>query len=195
MKIVKYIVTFLIGFVFACLILMFLPGPEAIIILPQTSGYKPDIKPESPTDDAAPLVAVGLLTPKKSVMDSAPKNPKTNIPSVPEHNMPPPKEVGPPMAPDKPMPGPAPAAPMSSDMSAVPPSTPQPKSMPAPQTPDVNAPQPSQPASGMSAPIVPGGPTTPAPSASVNMPALSSTASASTSASAPVAPVPLMGAK
>lgn len=157
---------------------MILPGPDAVIIMPQTSGYKPDIKPEGSTDDsAAPLVAVGLLTPKKSVMDSAPKNPKTNIPNVPEHNMPPPMEVAPPMSPDKPMPGPAPAAPASTDMSSVPASRPQPKTMPTPQAPDMSAPQPSPPASGTSAPLVPGGQTTTAASASVNMPALSSSAS------------------
>ena len=156
---------------------MLLPGPDAIIIVPQTSGYKPDIKPEGSTDDSsAPLVAVGLLTPKKSVMDSAPKNPNTNIPNVPEHNMPPPMEIAPPMSPDKPMSGPAPAAPASTDMSPVPPSTPQPKSMPSPQAPDMSAPQPSPPASATSAPLVPGGPTTPAASSSVNMPALSSSA-------------------
>ena len=179
MKIVKYVLTFILGFVFACIILMLMPMPDTIVILPQTSGYKPDIKPEASTDDTAPLVAVGLLTPKKSVMDSAPKNPKTNIPTVPEHNMPPPEEKAPPMNPDKPMPGPAPAAPASTDMAAVPPAKPQPKSMPSPQAPDMNAPQPSPPASGTSAPLVPGGPTTPAASASVNMPALSSTASPS----------------
>lgn len=177
MKIVKYILTFLLGFVFACIILMLIPAPDAIIILPQASGYKPDVKPEASTDDSgAPLVAVGLLTPKKSVMDSAPKNPKTNIPTVPEHTMPPPEEKAPPMNPDKPMPGPAPAAPASTDMAAVPSSKPQPKTMPSPQAPDMTGPQPSAPVSNTSAPVVPGGPSTGPPSTSVNMPALSSSA-------------------
>jgi hypothetical protein len=150
-----------LGIVIAWVALLFIPRP-----VPTVSYFYQAPVEGSPIDNpqAQSLVAVGLLAPKKSVMDSPEKKelkPPKPAPTVPEHVQEPPAEVGPPLQAQPPT-GPAAVKPQSTEMTSVAPAAPAPPPPPPPSAPAPPPPPAAAPAAPP--PSAPAPPATPVPS-------------------------------